>query len=288
MSRNQSNIPPLLAARVRSPRAVRPPAADRRPRGLRLVFDAEPCLESAPARPDGRGSTLLKAAGELAAVLAGLNEADAAMSEIQELLNGLDKSLSAQFRRASRDPVSAATHFYTNVNSVLAAVDRAAGRQCDGRRLLDGACVLRATGLDGRIEELHLPDLSASELGHAEIGRLSSLRRVDLVIADATQQQLIAALVLASLRQVEDERRRLAGFIGSAAGPMLDELKVALENAAAGLTTAGDSDFAAAVGRIQPLEILARRLSAQGSTARRPATGPRVLRVSRDGQDTTV
>jgi len=309
LSRNESNISPLLAARVQPLRPVRdsvPARGGQHMPALRLSLHEEPFTEEATpngdelsagsefAQPTSEIRHLPDAAAELARVADGLRAADAALGQINDRLRGLDKSLTDLFRQAARDPVTAATRFYTIINNTLAAIERiVADARWEGGRLLDGSCRLRfsrfawneqshpSAGAEPHPADLALPTMAPSVLGHPEIGFLTSLRRVDLVLADATQQQLIAAIVLAAIRHVESERRRLAGYVETVVGPLVATLKVAMENVGASSAAQSDPAFADAVGRIRPLEILVERCSRRGRTRKSRAGGRVGLRIAR-------
>ncbi len=254
MSRKRSNIPTLLAGRVRPPR--------RAPKGggggsavLRVQRGEDVSAAAHRPRPDFEHGALARAARGAAEAA---TYAESAMGEITACLEALADLLRPGGRRARRRSPKELDTGQAAVDAAVNAIDRIIdATRHDGYELLKGAWATSLPDVEhGCTHTFRLGSLEPSRLGSSRVGFLSSAVTGGTRSLGRVGHAVAHAVVRAAVAEVMRCREELSAFSSEAVDPLLRALEVAAENVCASEKSSIDSDLAIEASRLTQIDAL--------------------------------
>lgn len=286
MTRRKTDISPLIAARLKPVR--KPPAFtsnNQQACELKLVHGGGP--EAEP--PKDRWTA---AREELRGTAAALRLADESLGRIQSRLLELGRIVGVA-KELRRRPPQTTTALQTEIDAALDALeDLVESTALNGVKLLRGdwspqmgdsfAEDAESQGCRRACAEA----MDTRRLVGTRSGFLSLLRTGNAKAADRTDLFELHAIIEDALTQLADQREQVVGFLHRQVEPLLHEIEVARENAAAAHSLFADPDFISGVGNLSGAHAVAHKFeTSQKKSSGVPCRIPPHLRVVRDDAD---
>ncbi len=286
MTRRNKDISPLVAARLKP--VSKPPAQasqDSRPCELKLVNHHERPVEE----PQDRWTA---AREELRGTAAALRMADESLGEIQSRLLELGRLIGVAKELRRRPPQTTAA-LQTEIDAALDAIEELAeGAAFNGIKLLRGDWSPQMGA--GFAEDAESQDcrracteaMDTRRLVGRSSGFLSLLRTGNAKAADRTDLFELHAIIEDALTQLADQREQIVAFLRRQVEPLLHEIEVARENAAAAQTLFDDPEFISGVGNLSGAHAVAWKFeNPPKKSAGVPCRIPPHLRIVNDDAD---
>ncbi len=270
MSRRKSNIPTLLAARVRPTRRAPLGSAGIRPgAALRLCPGNESCTAQPLSNPQPRIAAARKNARRAADAL---SLATSTLDDLHARLLRLKDLMRPQRAVRRRSPRQIST-LQTQIDAALAPLGEIiAAASFEGRPLLNGRWSITLYEVNSpRRQTLRLPSVNVDRLGSARVGFLSSTRTGGANCPQHSAVTRTYAIVRSAAFQVAQHRDTLAALSVNLVEPLLNAWNVATESADAAQNLIHDPDFAVQTSQLTQIDAL---LSMSQNLVRPPQHGP--------------